>query len=77
MIHVIANTPKNQVSTDTLLIYSEMLNRSYVLSILNAALDFTDCTSKQNTGLQELFYLSVICLVFIYPKIINGKKFKN
>lgn len=77
MIDVIANTPKNQVSTHALLIYSEILNRSYVLSILNAALDFTDCTSKQNTGLEEFFYLSLICLVFIYPKIKNGKKFKN
>ena len=52
MIHVIANALKNQVSTHTGLIYIEMLNRSYALSILDAALDFTDYTSKQNTSLQ-------------------------
>ena len=65
MIHVIANTLKNQVSTHTVLIYTEMLNRSYALSILDTVLDFTDCKSKQSTSLQELFSLSVICLAFI------------
>ena len=49
MIHVIANILKNQVSTHTVLICTEMLNRSYALSILDVALDFTDCRSKQNT----------------------------
>ena len=49
MIHVIVNTLKIQVSTLTLLIYTEMLNRSYAVSILDADLDFIDCTSKQNT----------------------------
>ena len=49
MIHVIVNTLKIQVSTLTLLIYTEMLNRSYAVSILDAELDFIDCTSKQNT----------------------------
>ena len=48
-MHVIAYKLKNQVSTHALLIYSEMLNRSYALSIPDAALDFTDFTSKQNT----------------------------
>ena len=43
---VMANTLKNQVSTHTLLIYTKMLNWSYPLSILRAALDFIDCTSK-------------------------------
>ena len=66
MIYIVANTLKNQVSTDTLLIYTEMLIYiSYLLSILNTALDFNDCTSKQSTGMEEIFSLSVICLVFI------------
>ena len=64
MMHVITNTLKDQVSTHTVLIYTEILNRSYALSILYAALDFTDCMSKQNTPLRELFSLSVICLIF-------------
>ena len=46
MIHVIVNTLRIQVST---LIYTEMLNRSYAVSILDADLDFIDCMSKQNT----------------------------
>ena len=66
MIYIVANTLKNQVSTDALLIYTEMLIYiSYLLSILNTALDFNDCTSKQSTGMEEIFSLSVICLVFI------------
>ena len=68
MVHVRANTLKNQVSTHAVLIYTEMLSRSYALSILDAALDFTDCTSKQYTSLQELFPSSVICLVFNLAK---------
>ena len=65
MIPVIVNTLKIQVSTHTLLIYIEMLNRSYALSILDAALDFTDFTSQENTILQGLFSLSTICIDFI------------
>ena len=72
---VMANTLKNQVSTHTLLIYTKMLNWPYALSILSAALDFIDCTSKQNTLLHELYPISVIFLVFIKPKI-NGWKVK-
>ena len=68
MIHVIANTLKDQVSTHTVLIYTEMLIRCYALSILDVALDFTDFTFKQDTPLQELFSLSVICLVFNLAK---------
>ena len=49
MAHLIANTLKNQVSTYTRPIYNGILNRFYALSILNTALDFTDCRSKQNT----------------------------
>ena len=51
MVQVIANTLKTQVSTHTLLNYIGiiLLNRSYALSVLIAALDFTDCRSKQNT----------------------------
>ena len=44
----IIHTLKNQVSTHTRLIYIEILNRLYALSILDAALDFTDCKSKEN-----------------------------
>ena len=66
MIYIVANTLKNQVSTGALLIYTEMLIYiSYPLSTLNTALDFNDCTSKQSTGMEEIFSLSVICLVFI------------
>ena len=49
MIPVIVNTLKIQVSIHALLIYFEMLNRSYALSVLDAVLDFTDFTSQQNT----------------------------
>ena len=48
-IHVIANTLKTQIITHALLIYTEILNRYYTLSILGAALDFPDCMSKENT----------------------------
>ena len=66
MIYIIANTLKNHVSTDVLFIYTEMLIYiSYPLSILSTALDFNDCMSQQSTGMEEIFCLSVICLVFI------------
>lgn len=41
-------TLKKRVSTHTRLINTEMLDRSQALSILDAALDFTDCMSNKN-----------------------------
>ena len=42
LLTFIANTPKKQVSTHTPLIYTELLNISFALSILDTDLDFTE-----------------------------------
>ena len=65
MIHAIANELKKGMSTHIPLIYTEMLSRSYILSILDIALDFNSLTSNKNSWLQQLFSLSILYVVFI------------
>ena len=42
-----------------------MLKWSYALSVLDAALGFTDSTSNKNIWLQELFFLIVMSCFYL------------